>query len=63
MWVPLKVSLRTSSPSRPIAKMCGLPIRSDTKAICRLSGDQVGATSMARLRVSRVVFRLDLSMR
>src|SRR5678815_68047 len=54
-WVlnPPCVSRRTLVPSASITKTCAGPARSETKAISRPVGDQLGSVSIAALLVSR----------
>jgi len=60
-WVlnPPCVSRRTLVPSASITKTCAGPARSETKAISRPVGDQLGSVSMAALLVSRRSAKLE----
>ena len=52
LYLPWKVTRLAPPPPAGITKICGLPWRFDTKAICDPSGEKDGELSMAGLVVS-----------
>jgi hypothetical protein len=56
LYTPLNVRRRSSPVSRSLIQTCGLPLRSETKAIWRPSGENVGEVSIERSSVMRSGF-------